>query len=128
MRRSGSAGQSVNTQLCRNLYAGDRVQRRALPRSLPGLVQVVEALPVLDRVHRTEEAIVSIRNELVLRDQACERLLNKLFARLKLTHGGALENEEPAVDAKIRSTQIFDGQNVAILVCRDDMGVELRTH
>ena len=74
-----------------------------LPGRLAGFVHDLEHLPILDRVHHGEEAVVRIRDQLAPGDQAREGLLDELVAGLDQVDDLATEDEEAAVDADGRT-------------------------
>ena len=84
-----------------------RPEWQAAPRRLSRLVHVLQALTVLHRVHRAEEAIVRVSDELSVRDELCEGLLDQLVAGLDQIHDLALEDEEASVDAEMGPAHVF---------------------
>src|SRR5262249_43714921 len=84
--------------------------RVALPPDLPGHVaagvHVVERLLVLEGVQTRPEALVPVGDQLLLADQALERLLHEFFAVLEKVEDLALEDEEPAVDPQVRIADV----------------------
>ena len=67
----------------------------------PDSWSALEPLPVLDRVHRAEEALVGERDDLATWDQPRERLLDELVAGLDPVEELAPAHEEAAVDPHV---------------------------
>ena len=91
------------------------------------LVEVLEALAILDRVHRAKEPFVRVRDQLALVDQASERLFHELVARLDHVEDPPLQDQEAAVDPDVGAAQLLDGGDVPLPVGRDHVRIELRT-
>ena len=128
-RRSGSSGRQAQRVHQPGALSACSSRPTLSQGALTRLVQGLEALPVLDRVHRPEEPVVRIRDELVPRDQPRERLLDQLVARLDQVEDLAPEDEEAAVDADVQSDSCpRRASTVPSLVGRHEMGVELRPH
>ncbi len=81
----------------------DRAGSDPEPRSSSRFEQAFEPLPILDRVHRAEEAVVHVYADLFPRDQPRERLLDELVPRLDLVEHVSAHHEEAAVDPDVRS-------------------------
>src|SRR5580765_6346499 len=99
-----------------------------LPGRLAGFVHDLEHLPILDRVHHGEEAVVRIRDQLAPGDQAREGLLDELVAGLDEVDDLATEDEEAAVDADGGPAHVLDRDDVPLGVGRNEMRVELRRY
>src|SRR5262245_48846063 len=80
------------------------------PPDLPGCVaaraQILQHLPVLERVHRAPEARVLVRQQLALRDQPAERLLDEILAVLDVVEDLLPEDEEAPVGPDVRPTDV----------------------
>src|SRR6185436_14397346 len=98
------------------------------PRGLAAGFHVVELLLVLEGVHAGPEARVSIGQELLLLDQATERLLHELFAGLHRLEDGPLEGEEPTVDPQAGFSGVPNLPDQAPLIHVDDVKRMARAH
>src|SRR5215831_13713908 len=78
-----------------------------LPGSIALAVHVRELLVLLEGVH-APEAVVPVSDELLLLDQAMERLLDQLLALFDVVEDLAPEDEEAAVDQEIRVADVSD--------------------
>src|SRR5262249_39661876 len=96
------------------------------PRSGARLVERLEPLPVLDRVHRAEEAVVRVRDQLAARDEAFERLLDELVTWFDDVEDLATEDEEPTVDADVGKAHVGDLRDGAVWLRRYEVRIELR--
>src|SRR5687768_14991572 len=72
------------------------------PRGFAPIVQLVELLPVFERVHAGPVAVVWIGEQLFLGDQPLERLLDELLARLQVREDVMAKDKEAAVDPQPR--------------------------
>src|SRR4029077_8001393 len=75
--------------------------RRDAPR-----IEIVNALLVLRRIHRHEEAVVLVRKQLAVADQLLKRLLDQLMPVVQIPKNVLLENEETAVDPQPRLADV----------------------
>ena len=102
------------------------------PTLAPGraarLVQPLEPLPVLDRVHRPEEALVREGDDLAAGDQPRERLLDELVSRLDPVEQLAAAHEEAAVDPHVGVAHVLDRRDDSLLVRDHAVRVELGPH
>ena len=79
------------------------------------LVERVELLLVLDRVHRLPEALVGVGDQLFSLDQALEGLLHELLAGVDVVEHVPPKDEEPAVDPDVRLLDVLDRVNNPVL-------------
>src|SRR3954463_1306760 len=96
----------------------------ALPAS-PGRaacgIQALERLHVLERVHRRPEARVPVGQELAVRDQPLERLLDQLVAWLQVVEDLPAQDEVPAVDPDVGIVDVRDAGDEPLFARVDDV-------
>src|SRR5689334_5099393 len=90
-----------------------RVRSRRLPQPhLPGsaafCIELVEVLLVLEGVHRGDEPVIRISEELTLGDEPLKRFFDELFAGPHVVEYLAAEHEEAVIDSEIRVSHRFD--------------------
>src|SRR5882672_2412867 len=80
---------------------GSAVRAPHFPRRLAARVEILELLLVLERVHGGKEPVVTIRHQLLGRDQPLERLLHELLAVAQVVENLTPEHKVAAVDPEI---------------------------
>src|SRR3954453_3459816 len=127
----GSPNRSIGSD------AGDRPLHRGLERDLAvlqphgpgrdrGVGQRVEAVLLLQRVHRRPEALVAIRDQLARRDQPAERLLDELLTLLEVVEDVVAEDQVAAVDPQGAVVHRPDVGDRPVGVRLEDVGGEAR--
>ena len=107
---------------------GLAVGRPQLPRRLPALLQALEPLLLLQRVHRRPEAVVAVREQLVGRGQPVERLLDEVLTGVQLVEELGAHDEVAAVDPDVRPRDVAHLAHAAVVVDRDDVEAVVRAH
>src|SRR6185369_11272574 len=103
-------------------YCGEHVlrtgvdPRSASPRHISLLNHILEDLSVFQRVHGTPESLVLICLELIILDQALERLQHQLFTIADVVENLSPEEEESAIDPKVGALRSADVAHAAIRV------------
>ena len=80
----------------------------SLPGRLAARVDVLQELPLLERVHAGPEAVVRVGDQLSLRGQPLERLLHEVLALADVVEDLAAQHEEAAVDAHADVPDVAD--------------------
>src|SRR3954453_16685758 len=96
------------------------------PRRDRGVRQRVEAVLLLERVHRRPEALVAIRDQLARRDQPAERLLDELLTLLEVVEDVVAEDQVAAVDPQGAVVHRPDAGDRPVRVRLEDVGGEAR--
>src|SRR3989475_1836233 len=108
-----------------------RSRRSALPdlprRVAPG-VHVVQALLVLERVHRRPEPIVAVGQQLVLGEEPLERVRHEVFAVPQVVEDLALENVIPTVDAQTGLRGLPNARDLAAGSRYHEVIAQMRLH
>src|SRR5579885_895269 len=78
---------------------------RLPPRHFASLDHVLQDLPILHRVHGAPEAMVSVRDELLVLYKPAERLEHKLLPFAHVVEDLPAKQEIPAVDPDLRSVR-----------------------
>ena len=89
--------------------------------AVPSLVELFQALLVLQRVHRRPEAGVTLTDELIGLHQPTERLLDEVLTWLELIEQLGPHDEVPAVDPDVRRGHIADPVDEPTFVHRNDV-------
>src|SRR5579883_20645 len=98
------------------------------PGHRPPLDQILEALLVLERVHRPPEAFMPDRHELVGLDQPAERRLHQLVAVGHVVEDLLSEDEEAAIDPQVGILAAAQPLDLSAFVDIDQMQAERRPH
>src|SRR5690348_4483122 len=96
------------------------------PRHGAPLDQILQALLVLERVHRPPEALVPDGHELVGLDQPAERRLDQLVALGHVVEDLLPEDEEPAIDPEVRILAVAQSVDLSAFVDVHQMQAERR--
>src|SRR5262245_41962256 len=91
-------------------------------------MQLVEFRLVLRGIHRHPEAIVRVREQLVLLHESAERLRDELFAFLDVVEDLAAEGEEPGVDAQTGLNDVLEALEASAAVERDEVIAQVWLH
>ena len=81
------------------------------PRCIAARVNVLELLPILERVHRLPETIELIRRQFARLNQSLEWFTHKLLTLSHVFEDFTPESEESAVDPNRRLTDVFNGRD-----------------
>src|SRR6478735_910019 len=92
-----------------------------LPRTRSASHEVVELNLVLEGIHALPKSVIGMGNQLILLDQATEGLDDQLFTAEKMVENLLFEHEEPAVDANVRISDVFDARHPIIGIRVDDV-------
>src|SRR5581483_2458312 len=126
----GFAAQAAADDARTRLGISPADQFRSVIPNLPGRmalrVHIVQRLFVLECVHRRPEAVVFVRQELLLFDQSLERLVEQLLAILYVVEYFSTENEVTSVDPDIGAVHIFNGLDDASGTQRNEVAAEVR--
>ena len=104
----------------------DRPGVPELPRGVAVLVQPLEPLLVLERVHRRPEAMVLLREHLALRHQTMERLLDHVLAGPDLVEQLRPHDEVAAVDPDVGLGHVAQLADGAAVVHRENVEAVVR--
>src|SRR4051794_8112746 len=98
---------------------------RGLAPDRPGwrspVVERLEILLVLQRVHRGPEALIRVGDQLLVGDESLERLLDELLAGLDVVEDRPAEDEEAAVDSQTAVGDMVDAGDDAVVPPADDV-------
>src|SRR5947207_869322 len=109
-----SDSRAANENGCRGTKLRDGVPR-ANPGGAARVPELVQPLRVLQRVHRSPEAVVGVRDELLAFDQPVEGLVDEFLARLNQLEHLALHHEVAAVDADVRARDVAYAAHRAVV-------------
>ncbi len=96
--------------------------------ALPLLVQRLQPLLVLERVHRRPEPLVALSEDLPRRQQPLQRFLDEVLARAKLVEELPAEDEVAAVDPDVGPHHVAHGPNPPVRLHRDHVEAVVRAH
>ena len=91
------------------------------PRHLARLDELLEVLPVAERVHRGPEAVIAIAEDLVALDEPGEDVRNQVLARPDLVEDLPTEHEVAAVQPEIRLAHVLDAADLAASLEPDEV-------
>ena len=112
----------------RELAARDAVGIPDLPWSAAVLVQGLEPLLVLQRVHRGPESLVPLREHLAGRHQPLQRLLDEVLAGSQLVEELPAQDEVTAVDPDVGAHHVAHRPDAAVVGHRDHVEAVVRAH
>src|SRR2546423_540958 len=91
-----------------------RLPQPDLPRSAAFRIKLVKVLLVFERVHRGDEPLIRVREELILRDQPLKWFFDELFTGAHIIEYVAPEHKEPVIDSEVGISHRFDFADGAI--------------
>jgi hypothetical protein len=98
------------------------------PRCLAAVKEIVQLLLILERIHRREETVVLISDQLLFFHQTLKGLEHKLLAIAYVPKNIALQNEHSAIDTDAAAREFLDVGDEPIGPRLDDVIAEIRLH
>src|SRR5690242_1606387 len=91
-------------------------------------VHALERLQILEGIDAAPEALVVVRHQLALGDEALERRLDQLLAGLDVVEDLAAEDEVAAVDPRIGADDVVDAEHGPVGSARHEMEAVVRAY
>jgi hypothetical protein len=100
-----------------------------LPRSFALVMQFFQLLKLLYRVHTSPKTVVRVANQLLLCDEALERLMNQFFAFVHVVEDLLAEYKEATVNPLICFGDMTNvGYQISVQIHDVERGVGLNAH